>query len=382
MSGQATTAAATESAAMPAGQNRGIISPMMDFLLLGGASLLLFPLAAVAFPPERVAAWHILPFMATLIMVLNYIINFPHFMYSYQLLYSDFADKVAGRVDPALRYRYIFAGIVVPIMMVLYFAAGVMRGDTLLLAVLPNLMFLTAGWHYAKQGFGMLVATSVYRKTFYTPVERKILLLNAHLVWVFAWVMFNTGAKDKVYLGIHFLTLGLPPELQASLGALSVIAAAALPVMFFMKYRREGRLPPLTGITAYVASIYLWVILRFGFGANNPIHPVVLLIPALHSLQYMAIVLKMKSNEARAGRRSSWRAFWGFTALGIVTGALAFMIVPYLLDHHTVYDKAVFGGAMYQFLFWIFINVHHYFIDNVIWRRENGEAKEYLFTPG
>jgi len=378
MTAPAQTATAEAAAAAP--QPRGIFSPLADFLLLGGASLVLFPLAMVVFPSGRAETWHIGAGVLVLVFMLNYVLNFPHFTYSYQLLYANFRDKVAGRLDPALRWRFIFSGIVVPVAMVLFFVVACMQQDTRLLRFLPNLMFLTAGWHYAKQGFGMLIATSVYKRVFYTPVERKLLLFNAHLVWIYAWIMFNTGAQDKVYLGIHFSTLGLPPALQATLGAALVLGFVSLPVALGMKYMRERRMPPVSGMTAYIASTYLWIILRFGMGSNHPIHPVVMLIPAMHSLQYIALVLKMRANESRKGVHS-WRGFWGFTGLGILTGALAFMAVPRLLDAHLAYDKAVFGPTMFMFLFWIFINIHHYFIDNVIWRRENSETKAYLFTP-
>ena len=41
-------------------------------------------------------------------------------------------------------------------------------------------------------------------------------------------------------------------------------------------------------------------------------------------------------------------------------------------------------GPVVDFLFigWTFINIHHYFIDNVIWRRDNPEARRYLFGSG
>lgn len=35
---------------------------------------------------------------------------------------------------------------------------------------------------------------------------------------------------------------------------------------------------------------------------------------------------------------------------------------------------------MFLFVFWIFINVHHYFLDNVIWRAENPETRQHLFA--
>ena len=43
------------------------------------------------------------------------------------------------------------------------------------------------------------------------------------------------------------------------------------------------------------------------------------------------------------------------------------------------YDHQAFNGTLFLFMFWIFINVHHYFLDNVMWRRENPETGKYLF---
>jgi hypothetical protein len=34
------------------------------------------------------------------------------------------------------------------------------------------------------------------------------------------------------------------------------------------------------------------------------------------------------------------------------------------------------------FLFYIFINVHHYFLDNVMWRRGNPDVQKHLFARG
>ena len=44
------------------------------------------------------------------------------------------------------------------------------------------------------------------------------------------------------------------------------------------------------------------------------------------------------------------------------------------------YDQAVSGATLFLFIGWTFINVHHYFIDNMIRRRENPKARRYLFT--
>ena len=69
-----------------------------------------------------------------------------------------------------------------------------------------------------------------------------------------------------------------------------------------------------------------------------------------------------------------------FFATGLLLGYLGFWGVPQFLDKFVPYDKAAFGGTMFLFVFWIFVNVHHYFLDNVMWRRENPDTRKYLFS--
>ena len=337
------------------------------------------PLAAFLVPMQTIEARNLIPTIIIMMIVVDYACNFPHFAYSYQLFYRGFGKKMAGLIDPPLRKNYILSGILVPVGLIVFFVIAAGHEDSTLLAIMPNIMFLTAGWHYAKQGFGTLITCSVYKKIFYTPWERRILLFNAHLVWIYAWIMFNVGAKTKTFVGIEFYTLGLPPVVQAVLGVAVIYAALALLIALIFKYKRERQLPPLSGITGYVAAIYLWIILRFGFGTDNPIHPVILFIPFFHSLQYMALVMKMKANQVSRGFLSP-RQFWLFAFWGIVLGAVLFKAIPVTLEKTVPYDTTVYDLALFQFSVWIFINIHHYFIDNVIWRRESSEAKNYLFN--
>jgi len=60
-------------------------------------------------------------------------------------------------------------------------------------------------------------------------------------------------------------------------------------------------------------------------------------------------------------------------------GFFSFWTLPRLLDSSISYNQTIFGGTMFMFIFWIFLNIHHYFIDNVIWRRENPDTKRFLF---
>ena len=128
------------------------------------------------------------------------------------------------------------------------------------------------------------------------------------------------------------------------------------------------------GLVAYAASLYPWLLLR---------DPLLLLwIPLFHSLQYLAVVWRYQANVAHK-RSASWRGralrLGGFAGLGLALGWLGFWGLPTWLGRHVPYDQAVFGDSLFLFIFWIFINVHHYFLDTVMWRKGNPDVAEHLF---
>ena len=84
---------------------------------------------------------------------------------------------------------------------------------------------------------------------------------------------------------------------------------------------------------------------------------------------------------ARLFRRRGRQHFAGFVGLGILLGYVGFWGAPELFQATVPYDRAMFGGTAFMFVFWIFINVHHYFLDNVMWRSQNPDMRRYLFAP-
>src|SRR4051794_38559370 len=88
---------------------RFLFNPVVDFLCLGGCSLLLLPLLWVLPDADYRAP------VATTMLLIAHLVNHPHFAHSYQIFYRGFAGK-AFRPDlgRAMQARYIFAGIIVP----------------------------------------------------------------------------------------------------------------------------------------------------------------------------------------------------------------------------------------------------------------------------
>jgi hypothetical protein len=62
----------------------------------------------------------------------------------------------------------------------------------------------------------------------------------------------------------------------------------------------------------------------------------------------------------------------------VLLGFLGFYGLPFALANLVPYNKAVLGPSLFMFACYIFINVHHYFLDNVMWRRGNPDMK-YVF---
>ena len=60
----------------------------------------------------------------------------------------------------------------------------------------------------------------------------------------------------------------------------------------------------------------------------------------------------------------------------MVLGALGFWGLPILLDNLVPYNQEIFGATVFFFMFWIFINVHHYFLDNVMWRATKSRCRQ------
>jgi hypothetical protein len=113
------------------------------------------------------------------------------------------------------------------------------------------------------------------------------------------------------------------------------------------------------------------------------------MIPFFHSLQYLLFVVALKKNQATAEAINSemddasrhttffW-SFWGFLLWSLLLGGLSFSILPTVLQNLAPTQSQVLGSTFWFFAFGIFINIHHYFIDNVIWRGDNEQVKTHL----
>jgi hypothetical protein len=350
-------------------------SRFAEFMLVGGATLVLFPLAwilrkALGSSSSDYAVGFLTFYGA-------YVINDPHFAVTYVLFYRD-ARKRA--FDPgygrSYRVRYVIAGLVVPVALAAWAIAALTARSAEMLGGMVQLMYLLVGWHYVKQGFGVMAVLSARRGSPVGVRERKVILAHAFAGWAYAWASPAVAAGQFEEKGVVYTALAHPRWLELATGVSLLVSSAALVVVLVSKWRRERRAFPLAPLAAFLITVWSWTIY------SSVDRFVQYVIPALHSIQYLYFVWLMKRNEARAGegpptfgRPVAVRlGLLVLSALGI--GWLALHGAPDVLDAAFVARPRrgvpldALGPTPFLAAFFVFVNVHHYFMDHVIWRRD------------
>ena len=359
-----------------------LFGPIFDFLTLGGGSVIICGLIALALPKGIPTLQQ-----AVLVTVLMTVINQPHFAHSYQIFYRNFREKAFGPERPrGLRLRYIIAGLIVPVALIVFLAGTAISGNVRLLALGANLMFFLVGWHYVKQGYGILIVDSVQKRLMFSERAKTIFRINGYACWIVAWLGLNHAlATPNNYLGLTYFSVPVPQPIYSAAITLAVCTTLAVAWVLFQRWREARGALPWNGVVAYLTTLYLWVV----FVRINPL--VLAVVPTFHSLQYLAVVWRYQLNAGadKGGARSLLRHIWPtgpwsamatFVGVGVLLGFLGFMGMPRLMDAVVPYDKHLYGGGLFLFVFYIFINVHHYFLDNVMWRRGNPDVQRYIFA--
>lgn len=353
---------------------------IVELLLAGGLTFVVFPLAwALRAAIGLDDAEYVFGFTT---FYAAFVINDPHFSVTYLLFYDGFRKRAFGAELPrAQRVRAIVSGIVVPVVLVGWAVAALALRSAALLGGMIELMFLLVGWHYAKQGFGVFTVLASRRGVSITPIERRVTLAHAFAGWAFAWANPAVPSRELEEKGVVYWGLAHPRSLELLTGAALALSTLALIVVFVGRARRDGRAFAWAPLALFLVTVWLWSI----FSAIDPL--VRYVIPALHSVQYLYFVWLLRRNQARAeegppafGRPTAVRV-GGLAVTALALGWLFFHGAPAFLDGGLV--RAARGGAMTRALgatpYWaaiyVVVNVHHYFMDHVIWRRENPETR-------
>lgn len=359
--------------ALPLPRRRG---GLVEFALVGGLTPVLFALAyalrrALGLDAAELAVGFTFFYAA-------HLINDPHFAVSYLLFYEDVRARAFGHVfTPAQRVRYWVAGLLVPAALAVWAVGALVQRSQASLGLLIQLMFALVGWHYVKQGFGVLMVLAARRKVRFQVRERRALLFHALSGWAYAWASPFDPGRTLEEKGVPYTTFAHPVWLEPLTRALFLGSALVLAGVLLQKFRREGS-ALLTPLCGYLCSIWAWSV----FSSLDPL--VRYAIPALHSLQYLYFVWLLKAGEAREREGPPWfepavGVRMARLAMGALTlGWLLFHGVPGWLDGAPA--RGPLGPTPWFAALYAFVNIHHYFIDSVLWRRDNPRTR-YLHAP-
>lgn len=303
-----------------------------------------------------------------------YVINDPHFAVTYLLFYKDVRARAWGAAfNGQQRALYLLAGLIAPLALALWCSSALVTRSAVSLGLLIQLMFLLVGWHYVKQAFGMLMVLCARRGIGFLAHERLAILAHCYAAWAYAWASPFERGRRLVEKGVIYTALAHPKWLLLATWILLLSTIPPLAWLLFQKWRRE-RTAAWGPLLVFLCSVWLWTI----YTSLDPL--VRYAIPALHSVQYLYFVWLMKSNEARereappffepsvAARISAL----ALTAVGL--GWILFHGLPSLLDDTLVArgsGRTDLGATPYFAALYAFVNIHHYAMDAVLWRRDN-----------
>jgi hypothetical protein len=346
---------------MPASPRQGpqaplpsIISPVVDLLLVGGLSLLVFvPLLLTGSSDLLLIGVGAQALIATAI-------NMPHFMASYRIVYRS--------KEMILRHKW--ASIWVPLIMLAYMAAAIWQAQYSLelVTVFIGVSSAYLAWHYTGQVWGMMASYAFLAGASFDKTERTLIRtsLRILLAWHVAWFLY-TQLRDPSAVEPFYLALSIGSVVAFGLGVAGLLRMR----------KRTGAFPPLRAIVAWLA-IFSW----YAVIARDP--RALFWVQIAHALQYLAFPIRVELNRTAkpdAPSRVGVAGHMALYALGLLAvSVLASQVLPgKAMDAVGLY-LGEDAGKVVPVMLLMFINIHHYFTDGVIWKISNPEVRKELFA--
>ena len=340
-------------ASAPPTRRAAILTPAIDLLLVGGLSLIVFvPL--------------LLSGRSDLVMIgagtqafLGTVINMPHFMASYRLVYRS--------RETILRHKW--ASIYVPAILLVYIGLAIWEAQQspVLVIVLVSVASAYLAWHYTGQVWGMMASFAYLEGVSFDKTERLLVRsgLRILLVWHLSWFLYTELRDPSKVQAIYFIV------------SAGTVVAFALGVIGLVKLRRRtGKNPPARTLVAWLA-LFVW----YAMMARDP--KAIFWIQLAHALQYLAFPIRVEMNRTSQPSTSHSKValHMGLYALGLL--AISFIVSSVVPGRAMDAVAVVFGeepGKVVPILILMFVNIHHYFTDGVIWKISNPDVRKELFA--
>jgi len=385
-------------------RSTSIISRFSDFWLLGGASIVVWAVMALgqAFREKADVVDNHFQQFGAFCSLMSILCNNPHFIISYRFGYGRGTKFVLKNWLPLL---------VVPLGLLALYALAYFKFDTLISDLsgyaqfnsilesfgLPTkmgaetnlgtailtlslwIMNLTVGWHYSKQAFGCMMVYAHYDQYILSKFQKNAIKVSVLSVATYFFLDFvstmsypNAMPFGSTY-SIALSSFEIPKFLLTFSGLIVFICAAVVVKSVFIKnYLALGKRPSWNFLIPWIA-IHIWWI---PFVRQKEF--IFMAVPFFHSLQYLPFAYRLEKDKIK---RSKWMDvnISLRVALLIVVGFLAFELIPSGLDKslNTMWTTRM---PFFMSAFSVFINVHHFFIDSVVWKFDQSEIRESLLS--
>ena len=358
----------------PIGNPPAIITPFVDAFCCGGFSIFLiggFIVHYLFFPPE----WEGYELDVASVVIAGTLINFPHFMASYGLLYIS-----VGNVR-----RYSGAALYVPAVLIAIIVYAVLTAsgneekgyaNETISNWLPFIASVYLAWHYTGQAWGMTASFSYINGVRIDATERFLIrcgyrgLLAFHVSWMLVMAADRPPPYDAYpwYAIAHWHDQIATAYHALAFGALITFLLGLFG--FWRLSQRVSRNPPLCAVLPWIA-IYLWYLLVY-------IQPkAFFLLQFSHALQYLIFPMRVELNRYKEKKRTGISR----PALHLAIYYFVLMFAGYMVFKA---PTSIFrtGDPKFQLATVIAASVciHHYFVDGCVWKISNPEVRRELFA--
>jgi hypothetical protein len=333
--------------------HRYFVNLPVDLAAIGGLSLLTF---AGLFVLQRLSLHGggrtdaVVSLGATLVWIVNY----PHFSATSYRLYRSQAN-----MD-----QYPLTSYVVPFL-VLGGAALSMQAPGAFAPYFVKFFQIWSPYHFSGQSFGIAMIYARRAGVSFSRFERTVLKWFIFSTYLALIAVAETGIRSYQFFGVTYPALGLPPIVAQiaqwtvfGLGALMIVMLVVRPVLQRRTVAWMALVP--------AATQFVW------FGLGQQLASFAEFIPAFHSVQYLLVAWSVQLKERldeqqlQGSTRFVARESIRWVGSNLAGGFALFWGLPHAVAWIGGHDLGITTA-----IFFAAIQIHHFFVDGVIWKLKN-----------
>jgi len=235
----------------------------------------------------------------------------------------------------------------------------------LIIGLLLTVQVITLGWHYSKQAYGIMM---VYAAKTQYPLEnwqKDLLRYSLFGIWWTYLFDVNAGFKQFQFGAFTYYNLNWGISWMGVSQVYLLFSLLIVGYFVYLKnYVERGVVPHLNMLAPQLAS-YLWFVP--GIYLKTPGY-FEFIVPFFHSLQYLAFVYRVETRDfPQSPQKQIARSIVIISSI-VLVGFISYDVIPNLMDKSFSPDLTAKVG-FFAVAAYLFLNIHHYIIDNAIWTR-------------